>query len=90
MQNCEDMLAFFHSRCADALAVLDKAERTKFLGSLDKFFSRAVLGLHIPRAGQVSAELRQADLLGLADKWYGRLQTKVREAGADGKMPPKV
>ena len=39
MREGEDMLSFFHASCSQALAALAKADKTRFLGNLDRDIS---------------------------------------------------
>ena len=78
MQEGEQLLSFFHTACAEVLAALVKAEKTRFLGNLDREVFSAIIGAYGGRPGDVSAEMRQADLHTIAEKFYARLAPSAK------------
>ena len=88
MREGEDVLSFFHASCSQALAALAKADKTWFLGNLDRDIFTAVMGGYGGRTGDAPATTRQADLHLISEKFYVRLASLV-EGNSAAALPPR-
>ena len=88
MREGEDVLSFFHASCSQALAALAKADKTRFLGNLDRDIFTAVMGGYGGRTGDAPATTRQADLHLISEKFYARLASSV-EGNSAAALPPR-
>ena len=89
MSEGEDVLCFFHGLCSSALAALVKADKTRFLGNLDRDIFKAVLGQYGGRCvnSVPTGAMRLEDVHTIAQKFHTRLASMVKQS-SDVELPP--
>ena len=88
MRQAEELMSFYHTTCSEVLAALAKAEKTRFLGNLDRDIFTCIIGEYGDKTVGATASQRQADLHLVAGKFYARLASLDKGKTGTALPPP--